>query len=268
MDTIEIFLSKIKDADELYLELSQKLGRDIPEGGISELAFALSEYSEPVHFSVYVSDENIENGSLSDISDCFRKAAGENSNISLDISEDEFLHLIDSADRITNICKPRKLVHRDGDLHPTVHVWTVRNMDMGIYVLLQKRAGVKETNPDCYDCSVAGHVGQGDEFRDAAVRELFEEIGLDAAHDELEFIGTIRNLPDASVNAGSGKDNELSAVYLYREDVDTDKLVLLESEVAEVCWAELDELLSVLDKDDFNHCIFAEELQMIKKAVY
>ena len=58
------------------------------------------------------------------------------------------------------------------------------------------------------------------------------------------------------------------AVYICRENIDIEDLVLQSSEVSEVCWAEIDELLSVMKYEDIPNCISLEELDMIKKAVF
>jgi isopentenyldiphosphate isomerase len=134
---------------------------------------------------------------------------------------------------------------------------------MGIYVLLQKRSPEKDVNPDRYDVSAAGHVSQGGEFRHAAVRELKEELGIDITGNQLELIGLLNNV----TKYGDINDNEMSAIYLCRENIDTDKLTLQSSEVSEVVWAEIDELLSVMKYNDFPNCISLDELAMIKKAV-
>lgn len=45
-------------------------------------------------------------------------------------------------------------------------------------ILLQKRAKHKDTHPGFYTFSATGHVGKGETYRQAARRELFEEIGI------------------------------------------------------------------------------------------
>lgn len=268
MSECEVFLSKLADKDELYSEVSEKLGlrSDLTDicTGITELFCSLSSQ---IKIKLYVSNENVQNVELDNIVDCF-KTCSENYDIQLEIIEDEFLNIIDSEDRITSKSKPRSLVHRDGELHPTVHIWIIKRMDMGIYILLQKRSSEKDTHPDCYDVSAAGHVSQGGEFRDAAVRELLEELGLAVPLEKLEFIGIKKSISCYSQNNTEIKDNEMCAVYLYSEEVNIDELTLQESEVSEVCWAEIDELLAVMDRGNFKHCISADELRMIKKAVF
>lgn len=270
MSDCEIFLSRLAGKDELFIKTAEKLGFEggnaVSAGTLEEL---LSDVSVPSQYKIYVSDENIQNDYVTEITDIFKNAEKLNSNISLEIVEDEFLNIIDSEDRITSESKPRSLVHRDGDLHPTVHVWVIKRMDMGIYVLLQKRAETKDTHPGCYDVSAAGHVSQGDEFRESAVREINEELGLDVMPEKLDFIGLQKCSSRETTKSGSEIiDNELSAVYLYRRDVDIDELVLQASEVSEVCWAEVDELLSVMNRGDFKNCIYADELRKIKKAIF
>ncbi|MCQ2490083.1 MAG: NUDIX domain-containing protein [Ruminococcus sp.] len=263
MKQIEIYLSKLASHSELYSEAAKKLGAEHIDGG-DELRRLLSSVSEDVKYMIYESNEDIINDSVREIIGIFTEAAEESAHISAEIIEDEFLNLIDSESHLTSDSKPRSLVHRDGELHPAVHIWIIKRKDMGIYVLLQKRSHEKNIAPDCYDVSAAGHVGQGEEFRSTAVRETAEELGLKIHGSRLELIGLLRN----SYTSDNIIDNELRAVYLCREDIDISKLVLQSSEVSDVCWAEIDELLAVMDDGSFKHCLSLEELAMIKKAVF
>ena len=53
----------------------------------------------------------------------------------------EYFDIRDSAGNPTGEVKARSLVHRDGDIHGTSHVWLVRkNKKSGYDVLLQKRS--------------------------------------------------------------------------------------------------------------------------------
>ena len=262
MEVSEIYLNRLQNSEELYSEVAAKLGVPGIKDGES-LCAELSSRSTPHEYRLYISDEKAVNSTVDEIAGAFRDNSGENS--SCVIREDEFLNLIDSHSRLTRTAKPRSLVHRDGDLHPTVHIWLIKRRDMGIFVLLQKRAAEKDVNPGKYDVSAAGHVSQGGEFRHAAVRELKEELGIDIPGERLELIGLINNV----VRYDDINDNELSAVYLCREDIDEDSLVLQASEVSEVGWAEIDEMLSMMKNGGFPpNCISLKELDMIKKAVF
>ena len=79
------------------------------------------------------------------------------------------------------------MVHEDGSLHPTVHTWIVRSNDKSGYdLLLQKRSECKDSNPGCWDISSAGHVEAGHGYLESAIRELKEELGIDALRSSSE----------------------------------------------------------------------------------
>ena len=48
----------------------------------------------------------------------------------------------------------------------------------------------KDSFPGRYDTSSAGHIQVGDEPLESAVRELSEELGIQANPDDLHFAGT------------------------------------------------------------------------------
>lgn len=92
--------------------------------------------------------------------------------------------------KVTGKIKERSLVHRDGDLHGTSHIWLVRkNTENAWEVLLQKRSACKDSHPGEYDISSAGHLPAGQDFLESALRELEEELGIKASAEELQFIG-------------------------------------------------------------------------------
>lgn len=257
METIEIYLNKLADGKNIYAEISAKTDAEICD---SE---TLSEYllnNSSVKFILYISNEKQENPVVSEVVGTFKKFAENNCKF----IDDEFLNLIDEEGHFLETSKPRSLVHRDGDLHPAVHVWIIREKDMGVYTLLQKRSADKLVNPCCYDVSAAGHVPQGEEFRISAVREVEEELGIELQENTLEFI----SLNKSSYNCGAVHDNEIRAVYLCREKIDEDHLTLQDSEVEGVVWAEIDEILASVDNNEFVNCIDYNELLMIKKAVF
>ncbi len=194
MDDYEIFLSKLANRDELCSEVAKKLN-PTSEGADADVIIKdfFSSAESAVKVKLYISNEDVQNDEVDKIVEIFSDCS-EKYKASLEIIRDEFLNIIDSEDRITSKSKPRCLVHRDGDLHPTVHVWIIKRMDMGIYVLLQKSAACKDTHPGCYDVSAAGHVSQGGEFRDSAVRELEEELGIHCSPEKFDFMGLQKKL--------------------------------------------------------------------------
>lgn len=93
----------------------------------------------------------------------------------------EYLDIRDKNGNPTGVIKERSLVHADGDLHGTSHVWIVKKNEKGSYdLLLQKRSENKDAFPGCYDISSAGHLPAGQDYLTSALRELEEELGIKA----------------------------------------------------------------------------------------
>ena len=94
----------------------------------------------------------------------------------------------------TGESKARGTVHAQKQWHRSVHVWLV-DAERGL-VALQKRSPNKDTFPNRWDISAAGHIESGDESRPTAVRELAEELGVTCLEDDLEFLGCVPAIPN------------------------------------------------------------------------
>ena len=111
---------------------------------------------------------------------------------------DEILDVIDENDVVVARA-PRREIHHRGLPHRAVHIFLF-NSSGQIYV--QKRSAVKDSHPLKLDSSAAGHLDSGEDYAQAAVRELFEELSIKAELRE-EF----RFGPDVST------DNERVALF-------------------------------------------------------
>ena len=180
----------------------------------------------------------------------------------------ELFDVIDENGNKTGQVKERGVVHREGTLHATVHIWIVRpNRESGYDVLLQKRSACKDSNPGAYDISSAGHVSAGDELMESALREMGEELGIHARKEQLQLIGTHRGKFEAKFHGKPFRDNERSTVYLYREPVQIENLKLQESEVEEVIWMDFEECKRKISDGTLPNCIYEGEFQMIGEAL-
>ena len=153
----------------------------------------------------------------------------------------ELIDILSPDGEATGAVKPKADVHRDGDLHRSVHVWIVGERG----ILLQKRSMGKDNYPGAWDVSVAGHLSAGEDPITAAVREAEEEIGLTLQPSELRHIGTIAEF--ALLNGGRYINNELHEIFVVHREVDPDSLRLQESEVDAVALVTIDELLARTD---------------------
>ena len=166
----------------------------------------------------------------------------------------------------SGIVRERGIVHREGSLHATAHIWVVRENDKSGYdVLLQKRSACKDSNPGYYDISAAGHLPAGDDYLPSAVRELAEELGITAEEEELQYVGIHHGGFEDVFYGKPFKDDELSAVYVYSRPVQADKLQLQESEVEEVIWIDYEECMKRIADGTLKNCIYADEFEMVGK---
>ncbi len=168
----------------------------------------------------------------------------------------------------SGIVRERGVAHCEGSLHPTVHIWIVREREDGAYdVLLQKRSRQKDSYPGCYDISAAGHVTSGEDILKSAQRELKEELGLDVSSEELEFVGIHKGWTEDVFYGRAFKDYEWSHVYLYQRPVELHELELQESEVEEVMWMDYGECLNMIQNSSLPNCIYEDEFRMVGKKL-
>lgn len=180
--------------------------------------------------------------------------------------EMEYLDIRDKDGNLTGEVKERSLVHEDGDIHGTSHVWIVRKNDKGSCdLLLQKRSENKDAFPGCYDISSAGHLPAGQDYLESALRELEEELGIKADPEQLHFIGMHEGTCEEVFYGKLFKNYEISRVYLYQEPVNIEELTLQEEEVEEVRWLDFETCCKKTEEGDKEYCLFPEELKMIKQ---
>lgn len=106
-------------------------------------------------------------------------------------------------------------------------------------MLIQRRTPAKEKWPDMWDVSAAGGVLAGETSREAARRELLEELGLDIDFSERR--------PALTVNFHGGFDD----FYLVESDIPLDRLTFQPDEVADAARAGEAEILGLIGRGEF-----------------
>jgi len=85
----------------------------------------------------------------------------------------ELVDVVDRNGEPTGKIVDKAIAHRDELWHRDVHVWITN----GTEFLEQQRARDKSIMPLEWDVSASGHVGTGQSFEEAAIRETDEELG-------------------------------------------------------------------------------------------
>ena len=117
-----------------------------------------------------------------------------------------------------------------GTFHLVVYVWTVNSNKQ---ILVTLRHPQKEEYPDFWE-NTAGSALAGEKSRQAAVRELYEETGINAQESELTLLGVRK------------EKSQFADTYIVRKDTSLGELTLQEGETVDARWitlAELDELI-------------------------
>lgn len=175
----------------------------------------------------------------------------------------ELFDILDANGVPTGLTRERSLCHLLGTPHQTAHVWIVRPSSDGFDVLLQKRSHDKDSFPDCYDISSAGHVPAGSTVLHSAIRELAEELGIHAEPDDLILFGTHTGISHSIFYGKPFHNHEISLLYLYAKDVRIGDLTLQKEEIQSVKWFDLKQLMEDVKKDEPGYCLYYDELKQL-----
>ena len=103
----------------------------------------------------------------------------------------------------------------------------------------------------------------GDEILESAIRELKEELGIEAKPEELHYIGVHYGAFEAEFYGKMFRDRELSSVYVYTEPVEIENLKLQKEEVEAVRWMDYEECRQKVHDGTMPNCIYEDEFRMV-----
>jgi len=129
----------------------------------------------------------------------------------------------------------KAIAHKEGLWHKSVHVWIINDKNQ---ILMQKRCAKKRFFPNYWDCSFAGHVGQGEDSLVSAIREGQEELGLNLRPKDFKFLFTIKE-------EFVWKDitsREFVDVYVVEKNIKLDNLKYQQEEVECAKYFEMSEI--------------------------
>lgn len=175
----------------------------------------------------------------------------------------ELFDIVDLYGKPTGETVERTVAHAGAIRHRTAHIWIVRRVSGRTQILLQKRSINKDSYPGRYDTSSAGHIQAGHEPLESALRELAEELGIEASEEQLTFVGTFDIHFEEEFHGKLFRDNEIAFVYVYDSPVDIEKLTLQPEEVERVDWFDLRETYDACMRHDKKFCVAVDGLSLL-----
>ncbi len=179
----------------------------------------------------------------------------------------ELLDIVDEDGEPTGETVDREVAHRDGIRHRTSHVWLVRvGSDGRMQVLVQKRAADKDAFPGCWDISSAGHIPAGDDWKTSALRELKEELGVEAQPDDLVWLGNHKVEHDGVFHGRPFHNRQVSAIFALVLDRPESAFAVQASEIDEVRWMNIGALRRAVNDAAIPNCVRIDELVALELA--
>ena len=164
----------------------------------------------------------------------------------------ELLDVLDENGNKTGEVETKEEIYKKGLWHRSVHIWIMNNNQE---LLVQKRNPFKKTYPNLWAISSAGHVLAGEDSIESGLRELKEELDIDANKEELELLFTIKRVQpynDSFINV-------FDDVYLLHKNIDVEKTKLQVEELTDIKYVYYEYLENILKESDKDYVPYTEE---------
>lgn len=166
----------------------------------------------------------------------------------------ELIEIVDEKGNFTGQIIDKEEAHDKNLLHNEVAAFIINDRGQ---VLLQKRSADKRFNPNKW-ALCAGHVDAGESLDVAMLREIKEEIGLDVREQELHHFGE---------RAFAIRDSDSHVTYFYyvKSNLAAEDFKIQESELSEVKWFDIDDVINMIEQDDESIVFSQERLKQFKQ---
>lgn len=164
----------------------------------------------------------------------------------------ELIDVLDENGNLTGQVETKDEIYKKGLWHRSSHIW-IENDNKEL--LVQKRNPNKKTFPNLWAISVAGHVDSGETSREAALRELKEEVNLDVEDSELEYLFTIKRIQPHEGSFIRVFDD----VYLLHKNIDVEKTKLQVEELTDIKYVYYQYLENIFKEGDKDYVPYTEE---------
>ena len=176
----------------------------------------------------------------------------------------EYIDVIDELGSVTGEIVTRDQAHQKGLFHRASHMWIFRKKNGKYQVLLQERSATSEVFPSCFDISSAGHVLAGENYEQAAIREIKEELGLDICNSDLQMVGYRKIIWDGTSHGLPYHDRHISKIFILFKDVDENEFHIDTNEVEFLKWMDWKDCIQGVQNNTIVHDIEMEEIEMLE----
>ena len=168
------------------------------------------------------------------------------------------IDVLDSNGDPTGQVLSRQEVHRLGKLHRAVHLYLFNKEND---LLLQRRSASSDHYPSMFSISVTGHVDAGECSIEAVRRELEEELGLHANHEDFKLLFSSRR--DA-VLGPTYIDRQINDVYACWLDFDIHNMSFDRTEVSEIKCISLPHFEKMVESGNENIVpVYGDDLKRV-----
>ena len=149
---------------------------------------------------------------------------------------EEKFDVLNELGEFTGEIASREECHKKGLWNRAVYAFII---DDNKNVLLQKRSSQKKLWPNLSDVTVGGHVESGEFGRQALIREVKEELGIEIGDNDIKYL-----VGSTSINEqGNIINKHYNECYLITKNIDISDIKIQKEEVSEVKYFSKDELL-------------------------
>lgn len=171
----------------------------------------------------------------------------------------ELIDIVDENNNLTGHAEERTLAHKKCLWHRHVSSWI---MNKNGEILLQKRSANKPRNPNKW-AKTGGHVDSGESVKNAILREVKKEVGIDIPKNQVEIL---------EIYKSKDSNNKYFAYdFLFIVDYKIEDYVLQKEEVSEVKYFTIEEMELAKENNDSNYTFcnwddedFFREINLLK----
>lgn len=150
----------------------------------------------------------------------------------------DLVEILNKQNEYTGEIKKRNEL-ADGEYRNLIHLWIIDDEGK---ILIQKRASAKKHYPNKWSIT-SGCVNSKESFVETCIREAKEELNVDIDVENLEYYMSFKKKPI------------VAQIFVLRQNVDLDKVIVQKEEVSEVKLVTKEELINMINNNECANTI-------------